>query len=131
MAMNFPEYHFYTSAIVSGISPIGVGMAWAIKKQKQKKKVHIFIGDMTFQSGATLEAIRYSINFDLPCNWIIADNNLSVDTQTDITWGGNIQRLFKFFEKEIVDNQCKNVHLNYYSYKNNWPHSGTGTFISF
>jgi len=131
MAMNFPEYNFYTSAIVNGISPIGVGMAWAQKKQKQKEKVHIFIGDMTFQSGATIEAIRYSINFDLPCHWIIADNNLSVDTQTDEAWGGTIASLCDFFEKEIADNRRKNVRLSYYHFKNKWPHSGTGTFISF
>src|SRR5688572_6991737 len=29
MAMNFPNYRFYTSAIVGGICPIGVGVAWA------------------------------------------------------------------------------------------------------
>ncbi|KKQ38592.1 MAG: Transketolase central region-containing protein [Candidatus Roizmanbacteria bacterium GW2011_GWA2_37_7] len=131
MAMNFPEYNFYTSSIVNGISPIGVGVAWAIKKQNKDQKIFIFIGDMTFQSGATIESIRYSINFDLPCNWIIADNNLSVNTQTDIAWGGNIQRLYKFFEKEISYNHCKNVTIKYYRYKNTWPHAGTGTFVSF
>jgi TPP-dependent pyruvate/acetoin dehydrogenase alpha subunit len=131
MAMNFPEYNFYTSAIVNGISPIAVGTAWAIKNRNQKHKVYIFIGDMTFQSGDTMESIRYSINFDLPCTWIIADNNLSVDTQTNLIWGGDIKRLFKFFQKEIKANHCKNTEIKYYSYKNIWPHSGTGTFVSF
>ncbi len=131
MAMNFPEYNFYTSAIVNGISPIAVGAAWAIKTKKKDQTVYIFIGDMAFQGGITFESIRYSINFDLPCTWIIADNNLSVDTQTNITWGGEIKRLFKFFQKEIKHNKCKNTKIKYYSYKNKWPHSGTGTFVSF
>ena len=131
MAMNFSEYNFYTSAIVNGISPIGLGLAWAIKQKKEDRKVNICIGDMCFQSGLTLEAIRYSINFDLPCRWIIADNNLSVDTPTEVAWGGYLRKLYRYFENEIYYNQCKNVGIKYYSYKNNYSHSGVGTFVSF
>lgn len=141
MAMNFPEYHFYTSAIVSGISPIGVGIAYAIKRQKDNheyldlqsdqnhKYVNIFLGDMAFQNGLTLENIRYSINHDLPIRWIIGDNNLSVSTITDETWRGNIRELVKFFKSQI--SFCKYTQLYYYSYKNIYPHSGCGSFISF
>lgn len=131
MAMNFPEYNFYTSAIVNGISPIGVGMAWAAKQQKKDQRVYIFIGDMAFQSGATMECIRYSINFDLPVTWIVCDNNLSVDSPTDITWGGNIRRLVQQFRDEIRFECKENVNLRYYSYKNKYPHSGCGVFLSF
>lgn len=127
MAMNFQNYNFYTSAIVNGIAPIGVGMAWAIKNKQENRRVYIFIGDMAFQSGATQECIRYSINFDLPISWVIADNNLSVDTQTDITWGGNIRKLVK----ELRNNCGNNTSIEYYSYKNKYPHSGIGQFVSF
>ena len=131
MAMNFPEYNFYTSAIVNGISPIGVGMAWGTKKQKKDQRIYIFLGDMAFQAGASIESIRYSINFDLPCTWIIADNNLSVDTPTDITVGGNIRRLVQQFKDDIRFQYCDNTNIHFYSYKNKWPHSSVGTFISF
>lgn len=129
MAMNFPEFNFYTSAIVSGVSSIGTGIAWAVKKKSENRFVHVFIGDMTFQNGLTLENIRYSINHDLPIRWIIGDNNLSVDTVTDETWRGNIRELVKFFENQC--SYCKYTKLYYYSYKNKFPHSGVGSFISF
>lgn len=131
MAMNFQNYNFYTSAIVNGISPIAVGMAWGAKQQKKDQIIYAFIGDMAFQSGDTIECIRYSINFDLPIVWIVADNNLSVDTPTDITVGGNIKRLVQQFQDDIRFGCCDNVGLKYYSYKNKWPHSGTGVFQSF
>lgn len=133
MAMNFPEYNFYTSAIVNGISPIGVGMAWSAKKQNKDQKVYLFIGDMAFQSGATIECIRYSINFDLPCVWIISDNGVSVDTPTQKTWGGrdSIYRMLKCFEADIYHNDCHYVDIKYYQYKNKYSHSGVGAFISF
>lgn len=131
MAMNFQNYKFYTSAIVNGISPIAVGMAWAAKQLKKDERVYAFIGDMAFQSGDTIECIRYSINFDLPITWVIADNNLSVDTQTDITIGGNIKRLINQFNDDMRFNENTNTKIIYYSYKNKFSHSGVGAFVSF
>lgn len=129
MAMNFPDHNFYTSAIVNGISPIGVGMAWAAKKKHTGQQVYIFIGDMAFQSGDTIECIRYSINFDLPISWIISDNGISVDTPTWDAWHGDIRKLYNNLNHEA--SRCLYTELKMYSYKNKWPHSGVGTFVSF
>jgi len=131
MAMNFPEYNFYTSAIVGGIGPIATGVAWAIKEKKENRLIHCFIGDMTLLAGVISECIRYSINFDLPIHWIIGDNNKSVDTQTDLCWGQDVRKDYFRYRKEIEDNRYNNVAISYYSYVNKWPHSGVGSFVSF
>lgn len=130
MAMNFQNYNFYTSAIVNGISPIGVGMAWAAKKLKKDQRVYIFIGDMAFQSGDTIECINYSVNFNLPVTWVVCDNEISVDTLTVKAWNGQIRNKVKAIEEEIYY-RADNVDIKYYSYKNKFSHSGVGAFVSF
>lgn len=132
MAMNFPEYNFYTSAIVNGVAPIAVGMAWAVKEKKEKRKINCFLGDMAFLSGASTECIQYSINFNLPIAWIIADNNLSVGTITSVAWNYNmIRKKVRQFRDEIIFEDKNNVSIKYYSYKNAYSHSGVGAFVSF
>lgn len=129
MAMNFPEYKFYTSAIVGGICPIAVGVADGIKRQGKKNRVFIFIGDMTFLCGITTETIRYSINHDLPITWIVEDNNKSVDTPTNEAWGDHAYVDYVHW-KGLMEN-CRNCKITYYKFKSTYPHSGIGQFVSF
>jgi len=131
MAMNFPEYRFYTSAIVSGISPIAIGTAFSITRKSQANRVWCFIGDMSFRTGISHESIIYSISHDLPITFIIEDNGKSVDTPTQDTWGSvPIQELFIFY-KELIKKFSSNSDIMYYQYTSRFPHSGTGTFVSF
>ena len=59
MAMNFPEYRFYTSAIVGGICPIAVGTAYSIKRSAGSNRAYCFLGDMAFRTGIAHESIMY------------------------------------------------------------------------
>jgi TPP-dependent pyruvate/acetoin dehydrogenase alpha subunit len=128
MAMNFPEYRFYTSAIVGGICPIAVGTAYSIKRSAGSNRVHCFLGDMAFRTGIAHESIMYSLSHDLPITFVIEDNGKSVGTPTQESWGTiPIHSLLEFYNQQIQEN-CR---LIYYEYNLKYPHSGTGTLISF
>ena len=108
---------FYSSAIVTGILPIALGVAKAAKLQNSKNKVWCFIGDMTFETGIFYEVHKYARNFDLPLYFVVEDNEVSTNTPTGHTWN-NIQR-------EIPED------VIYYKYKSKYPHYGTGKWVVF
>ena len=116
MSVYCEEPKFYTSAIVGGIVPIALGVAKSIKMKNEKNKVWCFIGDMTFETGLFHESFKYATNFDLPLQFVVEDNNLSTNTPVDETWGGKQE-----IPEEVI----------YYQYIMNWPHHGTGNWISF
>jgi TPP-dependent pyruvate/acetoin dehydrogenase alpha subunit len=107
---------FYSSSIVGGILPIALGVALSLKKKKERNKVWVFIGDMTYECGIFHEVYKYSKNFKLPIKFVVEDNNLSTNTPTRIAWGKNSKIL-----KDII----------YYKYKRKYPHHGTGQWIMF
>ena len=127
MAMNFPYWNFYTSAIVGGILPIAVGVAYELKHTT--RRVLCFIGDMAFRTGIAHESIMYAASHDLPIIFIVEDNGRSVGTPTQEVWGSvKIDTLVSFYRSL----KCgENFDLIYYEYELDGPHSGTGTFISF
>lgn len=136
ITLTFPKHKLYSSAIVGGICPIAVGTAWALKKRGKPDEVYCFIGDMTSMTGIASESIRYSLNHDLPITWVIGDNGKSVGTITDEVWGEScwdaVRRLFNIGPTfNDVTYWDKTQKLIYYKYKLTYPHSGTGTFISF
>ena len=59
MSLNFKRYKFISSSIVAGGIPIALGIAMAIKKENENK-VHVFIGDMTYETGVFHECYKYS-----------------------------------------------------------------------
>jgi acetoin:2,6-dichlorophenolindophenol oxidoreductase subunit alpha len=124
--LMFPEHRFYTSAIVGGICPIAVGIAWAIKQRRGTERVFCFIGDMASLTGIATESIRYATNFDLPILFIIEDNFKSVATPTKITWGWN-ENTYINWEK-LFHNSPKVIS---YRYNLTYPHASTGKFIHF
>jgi pyruvate dehydrogenase E1 component alpha subunit len=107
---------FITSSIVSGVIPIAVGVALGLKLKKNKGKVWVFIGDMTFETGIFHECYKYSKNFNLPIKFVIEDNGLSTNTPTTLAWG----------KKSHIP---KDVY--YYKYKRKYPHHGTGSWVLF
>ena len=116
MFISSKKHKFYASSIVGGILPIAVGIALALKKNKSKFKVWVFIGDMTFETGVFHECYKYSKNFKLPIKFVVEDNNLSTNSPTDKVWGGKLKK-----SKEIIG----------YKYTNKYPHHGTGKWILF
>lgn len=86
--------NFFTSAIIGGTPAIAAGIALALKKKKSSQKVWCFVGDGTEDSGHLFEAARYVDGFDLPCTYIIEDNNRSVTTSKNERWGKSVNPIF-------------------------------------
>lgn len=117
ITLCYPHYRIITSAIVGGILPIALGLAWSIKRAGGKERVWVFCGDMAAMSGAFAECSRYAQSHDLPMVTVIEDNGLSVCTPTDLVCGtiGS-------------DRPAASV---YYRYDLKWPHSGAGKRVEF
>lgn len=113
-SMHVFDNKFFTSAIVGGIAPIAVGVALALKKQGSKNKVWCFIGDMGATTGVAMESIRYASGHDLPVNFVIENNGLSVKTNTKEAWG-------ELKVDKIIE----------YEYTRKYPHAGCGVFVLF
>ena len=116
MGTNNINPNFYASSIVGGVIPLAVGTAMALKRKKSKKMVWCFVGDMTSETGVFHECYKYSKNFDLPIQWVIEDNDISVHTNTEMAWG----------KKQAVPDD-----VIYYKYKLGYPHHGTGKWVNF
>ena len=116
MATSSNVNKFYSSAIVGGIIPIALGAAMALKMSGSSQRVWCFIGDMTFETGVFHESYKYAKNFDLPLQFVVEDNNLSVHTPTDKAWR---------FRQDVQDD------IVYYRYDNGYPHDGTGAWVNF
>lgn len=109
MNLTFPDHRFYASAIVGGILPIAVGVAYALKLKNCQRKVWCFVGDMAARTGAFHEASEYAAGHDLPITFVIEDNGVSTNTPTEECWGrGKVGRMIR------------------YSYKRVYPHYGIG-----
>lgn len=115
IALCFPEYNMISSAIVGGICPIAMGIAWALKREGRPGNVWCFAGDMTATTGIFAETARYAMQHDLPIHFVIEDNGMSVCTPTREVWGTDPPRP---------------VMLGY-AYQLTRPHVGTGIWVRF
>lgn len=107
------KINFLTSAIVAGAPAIAAGVALALKRQGSKAKVWCFAGDGAEDEGHFYEAVRYVDGHELPCVFVIEDNDRSVETPkaerhgaSTLQWPACVRR---------------------YSYIPTFPHVGTGT----
>jgi pyruvate dehydrogenase E1 component alpha subunit len=121
IALCFPKYKMFSSAIVTGNIPIALGVALAIKRREGKEKVHCFIGDMTAETGTAWECFKYGMQLGLPIRFIIEDNNKSVCTDTRKVWKSNTLT-FDGADSEFV---------YHYKYESKWNHAGTNIRIQF
>jgi len=121
ISLNFPEYKIFSSAIVTGILPISVGIGLSIKLSGGKNWVYCFVGDMTSETGSFNECYKYVVNHDLPVKFIIEDNGKSVCTDTKKTWNTNELTYFNKNDK----------HIYFYQYETKWPHAGAGKRVQF
>ena len=81
------DKNFFCSAIIGGTPGIAIGIAWALKRKGSKQKVWCFVGDGTEDNGHLFEAIRYAEGWDLPCIFVIENNNRSVEATNADRWG--------------------------------------------
>lgn len=116
IALCFPDHRMISSAIVGGICPIAMGIAWALKREQRIGKVWCFIGDMTATSGIFAETARYAMFHSLPITFVIEDNGMSVLTPTQEVWG---------------QEPSKEVAMTGYGYKLTRPHVGINKWVSF
>lgn len=106
--------NFFTSSVLAGTCGIAAGVAWGLKQKGTNQFVHCFLGDGAEEQGHFYEAVMMVENHDLPCVFIIEDNDRSVDTnveerlprQTRMAW-----------PKCVIRNR----------YVPTYPHAGNGT----
>ncbi len=116
ITLTYVEYRVISSAIVGGVVPIALGIAWSIKRLKGNNKVWVFVGDMTAMGGMFHECVRYANGHELPISFIVEDNGKSVETDTKRVWGK-------------YHNGDKRVSRYFYELK--WPHAGAGRRVQF
>lgn len=110
----FPKYRVISSAIVGGIAPIAMGIAWGLKRSGKPGKVWVFMGDMTVLTGIVSETMRYAHGHELPIRFVTEDNGKSVCTNTKEVWGRS----------------GYSPHISY-RYEMTRPHVGIGKHVSF
>ena len=135
IALNFPEHRILSSAIIGGVLPIAVGLGMSIKKlwrapAARYAKVHVFVGDMTSETGIFHECLKYVENFDLPVYFHVEDNNLSVCTDTRAAWG--LRNEWDEFDINAQHSAIYSDHVTYFRYEaTKFPHAGAGKKIQF
>jgi len=129
ITLCFKEQNIFSSAIVTGQIPLAVGVALDLKTKKvDNQTVWVFVGDMTAETGIMYEAIKYSVNHNLPIKFVIEDNGKSVCTDTKQTWGYSVNEKTEamLYAERFPDK------VIYYKYNlNKWPHAGSGIRIQF
>jgi len=112
------ELNFFSSSILAGTAGLAAGVALALKRSGSKNKVFCFVGDGAEDEGNFYEAARYVESMDLPCTFIVEDNNRSVTATKDQRWGRHIPVEFKCILR--------------YHYDITWPHGGaSGGWLTF
>ncbi len=117
ITLCYPNYRIISSAIVGGIIPIALGLAWSVKQAGGSEKVWCFVGDMTSCVGVAYECMTYALGYELPIRFVVEDNGISVCTPTPEVWG-----------TKQGEDEPKAI---LYSYKLTWPHSGAGKRVNF
>lgn len=81
MHLADPSVGFVAStAIVGNTIPVGVGLACSIKLSNSNDISVIYLGDGATEEGVFWESLHYSISQDLPCLFVIENNQFSVYT---------------------------------------------------
>ncbi len=111
------DLNFISTAIVSGGPTMATGIALALKRKKEDRHVFCFLGDAAEEEGHFYEAVRYVDGHNLPCTFIIEDNDRSVETS----------KIERYGKSEMRWPSC----VKRYNYKPTTPHAGTGEFVNF
>jgi pyruvate dehydrogenase E1 component alpha subunit len=117
MSLCYKDPNIFTSAIVAGIFPQALGVAWGLKAQNSPNKVIVWAGDASCSTGTFNECLRYAENFDLPILFVVSDNDFSVGSPTMETWG--------YKDKEDQKRQWNSSKIVYYHYTFTQAHVGS------
>lgn len=118
------EHRFLTSSILGGICGIAAGLALALKQNGSRAKVWAFLGDGAEDNGHTYEAIRMVTGHDLPCVFVIEDNDRQVDTSHEERWGTSER--FSWDVENCIGEAMGNPYVRRYHYTPTFPHGGAG-----
>lgn len=121
ISLSFPGHRFFSSGIVGGMLSIGVGIAEGLKRRKTEARVWVFIGDMAANTGIAFSSLRLAIARDLPLNFVVENNGLSVCTPTEAIWPQGVTDL------ELIGGE----RVRTYHYRSKFPHAGAGKRIQF
>jgi len=105
---------FLTSSILAGQCCIAAGLAWSLKESGSNNRVWCFLGDGAEEQGHFYEAVLMVSGNDLPCTFVIEDNDRSVDTTIE-------ERLVNKTRMEWPSCVVRN------KYTPVFPHAGNGT----
>lgn len=92
-SMHFfaPDKNFWGGhGIVAGQTPLGAGIAYALKYQGKKGACLCFMGDGAVNQGAYHEALNLAGLWDLPVVYIIENNGYSMGTSQERSSAGEI-----------------------------------------
>ena len=106
--------NFYTSSVLGGTCAIAAGVAYALKEEGSPNWVWCFLGDGAEEQGHFYEAVMFVQGHDLPCMFVIEDNNRSVDSTIE-------ERMPTNFRMEWPSCVMRN------RYTPTYPHAGNGT----
>lgn len=109
------KLNFLSSSIVAGNCAIAVGIAYGLKERQSPNTVWCFVGDGAEDNGHFYESVIFAKGHDLPCTFIVEDNNRSVDTSIAQRRGEH------HVPMEWPDNVIR-CH-----YTPTYPHAGSGT----
>ena len=122
ISLSFKEHRILCSGIVTGQLSVSLGIALDIKRKGGNNKVYCFMGDMTSETGAAHECIKYARNHKLPIHFIIEDNGKSVCTDTRATWATD----------KLTYEGVNDEYVTYYKYElEKYPHAGAGIRVQF
>lgn len=106
------KLNFFSSSIVAATPCIAAGVALALKKKESKSKVWCFIGDGAEEQGHFSEAVKYVEGWNLPCTFVVEDNDRNVSSSKKERRG----------ETDYIWLKC----VRKYTYKPTYPHGGSG-----
>jgi pyruvate dehydrogenase E1 component alpha subunit len=92
-SMHFfsPEKHFWGGhGIVAGQTPLGLGIAYAIKYKGLKGCCLCFLGDGAINQGAFHESLNLAALWDVPVVYVIENNGYSMGTSQKRSSAGEI-----------------------------------------
>ncbi|HUV30982.1 MAG TPA: thiamine pyrophosphate-dependent enzyme [Acidobacteriota bacterium] len=69
---------FMSNGIQGSMTPVAIGAATALKKEKSDRRILCFIGDGTLGEGIFYESLNYAAEESLPVTFVIIDNKYSM-----------------------------------------------------
>lgn len=115
MHLSLPEIGMMgTSAIVSGIIPVGCGSAFANKIKKNNKTVAIFFGDGAIDEGSFWESLNVACSMKLPVLFVCQDNGLAVHTEGSVRHGyKSIADIISKFDCNVLKTDTTDAEIIY------------------